>query len=150
MRTLAIDYGAKRTGLAMSDQGARFATPVDVLASDANLVNAIATLVNKEGVERIVVGFPMHMDGSSGSTAKQVLAFAKQIATATARTPVFVDERLSSFEAEQQLIDHKRAGGKMTRKMKKERLDALAAAAFLQAFLDGKLAAIDPAGIPKR
>lgn len=150
MRTLAIDYGAKRTGLAMSDQGARFATPVDVLASDANLVPTIAALAKRESVERIVIGFPMHMDGTSGSTSKQVLSFAKQISEATSIVPLFVDERLSSFEAEQQLIDHKRAGGKMTRKMKKERLDALAAAAFLQAFLDGKLVAIDPADVPRR
>ena len=150
MRTLAIDYGAKRTGLAMSDQGGRFATPVDVLATDGSLINAIAALAKQEGVERIVVGLPMHMDGTAGSTLKQVLAFAAQVASATSLTPTFVDERLSSFEAEQQLIDHKRAGGKMTRKMKKERLDALAAAAFLQAFLDGKLKAIDPADVPKR
>ena len=150
MRTLAIDHGAKRTGLAMSDQGARFATPVDVLPTDATLVTAIAALAKREGVERIVIGFPMHMDGTSGSTAKQVLGFAKQISDATSIAPQFVDERLSSFEAEQQLIDHKRAGGKMTRKMKKERLDALAAAAFLQAFLNGKLAVIDPAAVPRR
>jgi putative holliday junction resolvase len=150
VRTLAIDYGAKRTGLAMSDQGARFATPVDVLASDANLITAIVALAKREGVERIVIGFPMHMDGTAGSTSRQVLSFARQISEATAISPLFVDERLSSFEAEQQLLDHKRAGGKMTRKMKKERLDALAAAAFLQAFLDGKLVAIDPADIPRR
>lgn len=150
MRTLAIDYGAKRTGLAMSDQGARFATPFDIYPSDPTLVAKIATLVGREGVERIVIGLPMHMDGTAGSTSKQVLAFARQIGEATKLDPVFVDERLSSFEAEQHLIDHKRAGGKMTRKMKKERLDALAAAAFLQAFLDGKLSPIDPADIPKR
>ena len=56
---------------------------------------------------------------------------------------VFVDERLSSFDAEQQLIDRKRGGEKITRKRKKQQLDALAAAGFLQAFLDGKLPAID-------
>jgi RNase H-fold protein (predicted Holliday junction resolvase) len=50
-----------------------------------------------------------------------------------------VDERLSSFDAEQQLIDRKRGGEKLTRKRKKQQLDALAAASFLQAFLDGKL-----------
>ena len=150
MRTLAIDYGAKRTGLAMSDQGARFATPIDVVASDATLVATIAALAKREAVERIVIGFPLHMDGTPGSTSKQVLSFANEIFAATSIVPTFVDERLSSFVAEQQLIDHKRAGGKMTRKMKKERLDALAAAAFLQAFLDGKLVAIDPADIPKR
>lgn len=149
MRTLAIDYGAKRTGLAMSDQGARFATPLDVYPTDAHLIATVATLVRREAVERVVIGFPMHMDGRAGSTSKQVLAFAKEIAEATALQPLFVDERLSSFEAEQQLIDHKRAGGKMTRRMKKDRLDALAAAAFLQAFLDGKLVPLNPADVPR-
>jgi putative Holliday junction resolvase len=150
VRTLAIDYGGKRTGLAMSDEGGRFATPIDVLATDGSLVRNIAALARREAVERVVIGLPMHMDGTAGSTLKQVLAFAAEVASATALAPVFIDERLSSFEAEQQLIDHKRAGGKMTRKMKKERLDALAAAAFLQAFLDGKLSAIDPADVPRR
>lgn len=150
MRTLAIDYGAKRTGLAMSDEGARFATPIDVIATDSNLVATITALVKRESVERIVIGLPMHMDGTAGSTSKSVRAFAQEIATATSLVPLFIDERLSSFDAEQQLIDHKRAGGKMTRKMKKERLDALAAASFLQAFLDGKLAPIDPADVPRR
>ena len=61
-----------------------------------------------------------------------------------AGTPViFVDERLSSFQAEQDVIDRKRSGEKITRKSKKQRLDALAAAVFLEAFLDGKLPAID-------
>jgi RNase H-fold protein (predicted Holliday junction resolvase) len=53
-----------------------------------------------------------------------------------------VDERLSSFEAEQDLNDRKRAGEKLTRKRKKEQLDAIAAAGFLQAYLDGKIAEI--------
>jgi RNase H-fold protein (predicted Holliday junction resolvase) len=56
---------------------------------------------------------------------------------------VFVDERLSSFAAEQQLNDRKRAGDKLTRKRKKEQLDAIAAAGFLQSYLDGQLPGID-------
>ena len=150
MRTLAIDHGATRTGLAMSDEGARFATPLDVVPTDGSLVLHVAKVVEREGVQRIVIGFPLHMDGAAGTTSKHVLKFAKEIEAATKLAPVFVDERLSSFEAEQHLIDHKRAGGKMTRKMKRERLDAFAAAAFLQQFLDGKLVALDPASIPKR
>lgn len=144
MRTLAIDYGAKRTGLAMSDAGGKFASPHDMFPTDGSLITRILDVVKEEGVERIVIGLPMHMEGGLGSTAKSVIAFAGQIHAATKLVPIFVDERLSSFAAEQQLIDRKRAGGKMTRAMKKERLDALAACAFLQAFLDGKLNPIDP------
>ena len=144
MRTLAIDFGAKRTGLAMSDAGGKFASPLDVLPTDTELGSKIVALVNAEDVVRIVIGLPMHMEGGLGSTAKSVIAFAKQVESMTRIKPIYVDERLSSFDAEQKLIDRKRAGGKMTRGMKKERLDALAASSFLQAFLDGKLAAIDP------
>lgn len=144
MRTLAIDHGQKRTGLAMSDAGGKFASPLEVLSTDGALLDRLVALIKKEGVERIVIGLPMHMEGGLGSTAKLVLAFASQLEAASKLKPVFVDERLSSFAAEQQLIDRKRAGGKMTRGMKRERLDALAACSFLQAFLDGKLSAIDP------
>jgi RNase H-fold protein (predicted Holliday junction resolvase) len=64
--------------------------------------------------------------------------------SAEAQVPaVFVDERLSSFAAEQRLIDQKRGGQKITRGQKKKRLDAHAAAGFLQEFLDGGLSAIE-------
>lgn len=144
MRTLAIDYGGKRTGLAMSDAGGKFASPHDMFPTDGALIGKIAAVVKEEGVERIVVGLPLHMEGGLGSTAKSVIAFATLIQSQTGLVPLFVDERLSSFQAEQQLIDRKRAGGKMTRGMKKDRLDALAACAFLQGFLDGRLPPIDP------
>jgi RNase H-fold protein (predicted Holliday junction resolvase) len=55
---------------------------------------------------------------------------------------ILVDERLSSFQAEQQLIDRKRGGEHLTRRGKQKRLDALVAANLLQAFLDGKLPAL--------
>ncbi len=144
MRTLAIDHGQKRTGLAMSDAGGKFASPLDMFPTDGSLLGRIASIVTEESVERIVIGLPLHMEGGLGSTAKSVIAFANQLEAVTKFKPIFVDERLSSFDAEQKLIDRKRAGGKMTRAMKKERLDALAAATFLQAYLDGKLTSLDP------
>jgi RNase H-fold protein (predicted Holliday junction resolvase) len=61
-----------------------------------------------------------------------------------------VDERLSSFDAEQHLIERKRGGERITRKRKKEQLDAIAAAGFLQAFLDGRLGAIELGGSDAR
>lgn len=142
MRTLAIDLGTKRVGLAMSDEGGRFATPFEVLqvtSPDAALA-PILDLIRKEQVQRIVLGLPLNMDDSVGPAAKLTLAWARKLSDA-ARIPVLcVDERLSSFDAEQQLIDRKRAGEKLTRQKKKQQLDALAAAGFLQSFLDGRLA----------
>jgi putative Holliday junction resolvase len=83
------------------------------------------------------------MDDSLGPAARQTIAWGRDLAQRAGKPVVFVDERLSSFEAEQGLIARKRGGEKITRKRKKEQLDALAAAGFLQAFLDGKLQALE-------
>ena len=145
MRTLAVDLGSKRVGLALSDEGGRFATPLDVLtiSSPEQAADAVLKVASKEGVQRLVVGLPLNMDDSSGPQARKTVAWARGVAGRAGLPLVFVDERLSSFEAEQHLADRKRGGERMTRQMKKERLDAIAAAGFLQAFLDGRLGAID-------
>ncbi|CAN5602245.1 Holliday junction resolvase RuvX [soil metagenome] len=145
MRTLALDYGTLRVGLAQSDEGGHFATPVEVIAVSAPelAIEPIVKFVREEGIERLVVGLPLNMDDSIGPSAREAIAWGKQIAERAGKPLVFVDERLSSFITEQRFNDRKRAGAKMTRGQKKDRLDAHAAADFLQAFLDGKLPAID-------
>ena len=145
MRTLAIDLGTKRIGLAMSDEGGRFATPHEVLFVNGaeQALAPIAELVRKEDVRRVVLGLPLNMDDSIGPQAKSVVKWGDQLKGLAQVDIIYVDERLSSFDAEQRLIDAKRQGAKMTRKDKKQALDALAAALFLQAFLDGQLSAID-------
>lgn len=149
MRTLAIDFGSKRIGLALSDEGGKFATPLDVLqvSSLESALRPITDLIKKESVTRIVLGLPLNMDDSIGPAAKAVVKWGDELASRTALPVIYVDERLSTFAAEQSLIDRKRGGEKITRKAKKERLDALVAAGFLQAYLDGKLAAIDVANL---
>ena len=145
MRTLAIDFGARRVGLALSDEGGKFATPLGVLdvATPKHAADQIVPVIEKQGVERIVIGLPMNMDDSIGPAARQTVQWGRELSDRTGKPVVFVDERLSSFAAEQHLIDRKRGGEKITRKQKKQRLDALAAAGFLQAFLDGKLSPIE-------
>ena len=81
--------------------------------------------------------------------ARQTIAWSDRLKD-TGCAVVFVDERLSSFDAEQQLVDRKRAGEKITRQSKKEILDALVATKLLQEFLDEKLVSIDPAANPPR
>lgn len=144
MRTLAIDLGGKRVGLALSDEGGQLATPLDVLtvSSPQQAMEAILPVVREEGVQRILLGVPLNMDDTFGPAARQAVAWGRQFEAAAGVPVVFVDERLSSFEAEQQLIERKRAGERLTRQRKKKQLDALAAASFLQAFLDGRLTAI--------
>jgi putative holliday junction resolvase len=145
VRTLGIDLGTRRVGLALSDAGGRFATPYEVVqvTSPEQARDQILKVIEREGVERIVLGLPLNMDDSLGPAARQTAIWGRELAEKSGRPVVFVDERLSSFEAEQSLIDRKRGGEKITRKRKKAQLDALAAAGFLQAFLDGKLPAIE-------
>jgi putative Holliday junction resolvase len=141
VRTLAIDLGTRRVGLALSDEGARLATPYEVLQVTVpqQAIDAIVGVIAREGVERLVVGLPLNMDGSVGGQAQSTAAWANQLAARSGKPVVFIDERLSTFDAEQQLNARKRGGEKLTRKRRKEQQDALAAASFLQAFLDGKL-----------
>ena len=141
MRTLAIDLGERRVGLAISDEGATLATPHEVLQvnSSADATVPIIKLIATEGIKRVLLGLPLNMDNTLGPAAKKTIEWGRHLAASAGIEVIYVDERLSSFEAEQQLNSRKRAGEKLTRARKKRQLDALAAASILQAFLDGKL-----------
>jgi len=145
VRTLAIDLGTRRVGLALSDEGGRFATPLDVLqvASPAHAREQILKVIDREGPERLVVGVPINMDGTVGPAVRGAVVFGRELGAASGKPVLYVDERLSSFEAGQTLAGRRKAGEHLTRQRKKERLDAVAAASFLQGFLDGKLPAIE-------
>ena len=147
MRHLGIDYGTRRLGLALSDEGGTFVSPLEVASVTTPAVarDRAVEVGRREGVDVVVVGLPINMDGSEGPAAKAVRDWAGEVATACGATLVLVDERLSSFDAEQGLIQRQRAGEKMTRKSKKKRLDAVVAANLLQAYLDGKLPPVGPA-----
>ena len=142
MRTLAVDLGTRRVGLALSDEGGKLATPYDVVevTSPQQASDAVLGVIAKEGVQRVVVGLPLNMDDTVGPQARKAIEWGRALEFQSGKPVLFVDERLSSFDAEQQLIERKRGGEHITRRGKKERLDAIASATFLQAFLDGKLA----------
>jgi len=144
MRTLAIDPGSRRVGLALSDAAGKLASPYRVLqiTSAAQAVDQILKVIAEEQVERIVIGLPLNMDDSVGPSAKSARELGREISARAGKPIVFVDERLSSFAAEQNLLDRRRGGEKITRGQKKARLDAKAAALFLQEFLDGKLSSL--------
>ena len=133
MRYLAIDYGTKRTGLAICDAGENIASPLTVLQSREPVLKKIAQIVETENVGAVVVGLPLNMDGSEGPQTQLVLKFADRL-QAHLRIPVYLqDERLSSFGAEEKL-----APANLSRGDKKKRLDAVAAAEILEAFLEQK------------
>ena len=135
MRYLAIDYGDKRTGLAICDPAETIASPLTVIEGQKDLIKKINEIVTSEKIEAIVLGLPLNMDDSQGFRAKLVFQFAEKL-KAQLQIPIHLqDERLSSFAAEADL-----APAELTRKKKKKRLDAVAAAVILQAFLDSKKA----------
>jgi len=131
MRYLAIDYGIKRTGLAICDRNETITSPLAVIEGQKGLLKRIEDIIKTEGVGAIVLGLPLNMDDSEGPQAKLVLKFSEQL-KADLGIPIFLqDERLSSFGAEEKI-----AAAELTRKKKKKRLDAIAAAEILQAFLE--------------
>jgi putative holliday junction resolvase len=145
VRYLAIDLGDKRTGLAAGDSLTRIVTPLDVLevpweGAGERLVAAIDRAVREHLGEpgpsgrgaagELVVGLPVNMDGSEGPAAARVRTLGAALSARTGRTVTFVDERLTSAEA-----DWSMARSGLTRDQKKRRRDALAAAAILREFL---------------
>ena len=133
MRYLAIDYGTKRTGLAICDAGEIIATPLTTIHGQKQLIEKIAELIETENVEAVVLGLPLNMDGSKSAQTKVALKFAERL-RGHLDIPVHLqDERLSSFGAEQKLASANFTKGKM-----RKRLDAVAAAEILEAFLEQK------------
>ena len=131
MRYLAIDHGLKRTGLAICDASEVIASPLCVLRGQKDLCSKIAQIVAKQEVEAIVLGLPLNMDGSEGSQAAKVKAFAQQLAHQV-RIPIHLhDERLSSFGAQERLESMD-----LSKAKKRDLLDAVAAAEILRSFLD--------------
>ena len=133
MRTLAIDLGTRRVGLALSDEGGRFATPYEVaqVTAPEQAIDRALDVIDKEGVEQVVLGLPLNMDGSEGPRAQSTRAFARNLAQKTPLPIVFWDERLSTSAVTRMLIEAD------TRRDKRAAVvDKLAASYILQGFLD--------------
>lgn len=135
MRILGLDVGDRRIGLAISDPNGQIAVPLRTLhrGTPAGGIGAIAALVQEEGVEAVVVGLPLRLDGSAGRQAESVQEFVRQLLPAVKVPVTLWDERLSTVQAEQLLRRDRRS----PRKSKGEQ-DALAAAIILQGYLDSR------------
>jgi putative Holliday junction resolvase len=135
MRYLAIDYGTKRTGLAICDAAETISSPLSVLHGQKGLLEKITEIVEAENAGAVVVGLPLNMSGTDSSQTKLTRKFAEQLKSRLS-VPVYLqDERLSSFGAEEKL-----APAEFTRGKRKKRIDAVAAAEILGAFLEQKTA----------
>jgi putative Holliday junction resolvase len=132
-RVLAVDPGSRRVGLAVSDPLGLTAQPHSVLDAEApGLIAEIGRLAAELGVERIVVGLPVSLNGSEGPAAAGARRFAAELAAGTGLPVEMFDERFTTVSAERVLV----AAGLAGRRRRAVR-DRVAAAVLLQAYLDG-------------
>jgi putative pre-16S rRNA nuclease len=99
VKVLALDYGRARTGVAVSDPTGTIARPLEVVAG-ADLAR-IVELIQEHGVERVVVGLPLTLQGERGTQARETEAFIHKLGEATAVPIVLFDERFTTDLAEQ-------------------------------------------------
>lgn len=131
MRFLALDYGRKRVGLALSDPLGMIAQPVGYLVQDQQTVDAVRALVEKHKVETLVLGYPRSLDGSPGPMAKEVEDFSLQLRGKFQIPIVFWDEQFTTAQAQRLLIE----SGVRRAKRKKVK-DTVCAALILQGYLE--------------
>ena len=129
MRSLGLDIGDKRIGVALSDPGGILASPLTIIncIDEAVDIEAITSIIDQQQVQQIVVGLPRSMDGSIGKQAEKVEAFVQKLSSHTEIPVELRDERLSTVSA-------KRLMKSVT--TRKIRHDAIAAAIILQGYLD--------------
>ena len=132
MRSLGLDIGDKRIGVALSDPEGILASPFTIVncQDEKSDVEAIIDIADQKQVEKIMIGLPRSMDGNMGKQAEKVQTFTGNLRNHTEVPVEFRDERLSTVSAKRlmQAVN--------TKARKKARHDAIAAALILQGYLD--------------
>jgi putative Holliday junction resolvase len=135
-RTLGIDFGEARIGLAISDPDGRIAVPLTTLErrNDRSAVRAIAEIAREESVGLLVLGEPLSLGGERGPNAERVRRFGERLAEVSGLPVRFVNESLTTVEAQERM----REAGIDPRK-NPARIDAVAAQILLQEALDTEI-----------
>ena len=134
---MALDYGERRVGVAISDPEGRIASPLETIErgrGKGSAITRVAELVREYEVGQIVIGLPLHMDGRSGPEVERVRAFGSQLARETGAGVEYLDERWTTLEAERAFAPA--GGSKRRRAQKREKLDPVAAAILLRTWLE--------------
>lgn len=143
-RILALDYGRKRIGLALSDELGLTAQPLQILIrkNRRDDLSRLRSICARHGVARILVGHPLHITGEAGEMADEAARFAARISKELKLEVELADERLTSWEAEQTMAE---SGNQARRKKKSAHLDDVAAAILLREYLDRNRGSLTPA-----
>ncbi|MBQ9548142.1 MAG: Holliday junction resolvase RuvX [Bacteroidales bacterium] len=132
-RTVGIDYGRARVGVAVSDPLGIFASPLETVPA-AKIIDYLQKYAAAETVVRFVVGYPVNLDGRPSEAQADVDAFLKRLARVFPAVPVTLeDERFTSVLAHKAMID---GGMKKSERRRKESVDRISAAIILQGYLD--------------
>ena len=135
MKVVAIDYGEKRVGLAVSDSEGRLALglPLYEQRGDGGDAERIAARVMEAGAERVVVGLPFNMDGSEGPAVARVRGFVEELVLHLDLPVDFWDERLTSEEAKGRL-----RGVPVSGKKRRDHTNTVSAQIILESYLQGR------------
>lgn len=148
-RLIGIDYGRRRTGLAVSDPLGIFASALETVDS-TKIIEYLKNYAEKETIQRFVIGYPVNMDGSPSEAQADVDAFLKVLGKAFPEVPVALeDERFTSVLAHRAMID---GGMKASRRKDKRSVDRISAAIILQGYMDrvsGAFFAVNPDAVPE-
>lgn len=133
---MGIDYGDKRIGVALSDLLCIISSPYEVFINkgEEESLKHLDKIIKENDVDEIAMGLPLNMDGSEGERAKLHREFGQKLSDFSGVTVHFVDERLTSAEAEEILIS-----SGVRREKRKELIDKLSAQIILQTFIDNKI-----------
>lgn len=133
MRTLGLDHGTKRIGIAISDELGVIAQPMEFIPAEpfAKFLERLKEIIRDKQVEQLVVGMPRNMDGSYGPAALKVREFVAVLKESVALPITLWDERLTSAQANRFLVQ-----ANVRREKRKEKVDQTAAAILLQSYLD--------------
>lgn len=131
LRILALDVGDRRVGVALSDEMGWTAQPLEVIDRGSAHLDRIIELVSEYQVERIIVGMPYNMDGSSGARVDKTRLFMERLQNRLAVPVESWDERLSTVAAERALLQ-----ADVSRARRRQVRDKLAAVFILQGYLD--------------
>ena len=134
-RILAIDYGKKRTGVAVTDILQIIANGLTTVATP-ELMDFILKYIEKEPVERIIVGYPKQMNNEDSENMKRITPFVNQLKKKLPNIPVeLFDERFTSVLAHQAMLD---GGLKKKARQNKALVDEISATIILQSYLESK------------
>ncbi len=136
MRVMGLDYGDKTVGVAISDELLITAQPIETVERERTnklrkTYQRIETLIAEYEVEKIVLGRPLNMNGTEGDRVELTEAFAEELSRRTGLEIIWMDERLTTVEANRILEE---TG--VAHSARKEHIDKMAAAIILQTYLD--------------